>query len=354
MSLLRKKTILFFLGVVFTAAVCAAEDGLPKQDPWSYTLGQGLQIGDTELRLGGYINIENENNLDRSKEEFSFDDLSLFLYGNLTGKIRFFTEIEDSHFWQTDTEGRTRTGHKWQTERLYLDYLSSDLLNIRVGKFLTPLGIWNEIHADPLTWTVSRPVVTFAAFPEYITGAQIFGNFEVFEQDLSYALFYQGNESLDENTGHRKTHFAYGGRLRWFATPEIEMGIPFLHCREYGVGDRINLTGMDFSYRRRRIEIRSEATYSSVDLEGGGWSQEYGYYIQGAYGITERLFATLRHEYFNGRRGVGDIEAYSIGTAYKPRPQIVFKAEYLVRSGDLSIGDIHGDDLILTSFSVLF
>lgn len=354
MSLLRKISILSFLGVVFTAAICAAEDGLPRQTSWSYTLGQGLHIGDTDLRLGGYLNIENENNLDQGKEEFLFDDLSLFLYGNLTGKARFFTEMEDSHFWQTDTDGRTRTEHKWQTERLYLDYLSSDRLNIRVGKFLTPVGTWNEVHADPLTWTVSRPVVTFAAFPEFTTGVQIFGNLDILDQDLSYALFYQGNESLDEDTGRRKTHFICGGRLRWFATPEIEMGIPFLYYREYGVGDRITLTGIDFSYRMRRMEIRSEATYSSVALDAGGWSQEYGYYIQGAYGITEKLFATLRHEYFNGRRGAGDIEAYSIGAAFKPRPQIVLKAEYQARSGGLSVGDISGDDFILTSFSVLF
>lgn len=349
MALTRYIATIFLFTLIWSQPVHANE----AVKPWKYNLGEGLRISDTNFYLGGYMNIEGENEVG-GDGELTFDELSLFIFGNISDRWRFFSELEEIELLEVNSEGESRSGHHGEIERLYIDYLASDKVNIRVGKFLAPVGTWNEIHAEPLTWTVSRPLVTFVPFPEFITGIQAFGNLEVMDQDISYSLFCQGNESIDEETGFRKTHILYGGRGRWFATPNLEIGVPLLYYKEHEAGDKIYLSGLDFTYKTPIIEIRGEATYGSADQEGNGWSDEYGYYIQGAYGLTERHFLVVRYEYLKAREDGGELEALSISGVYKPKPQIVFKAEYQMRNGDLVLEEIDDSDVVLASFSVLF
>ena len=329
----------------------------PGPRPWEYRLGEGLRVGRTDIRLGGYISLKY---LDRQSRRgrFVFDDLSLFVYGNITDKWRFFSEWEDTHFFQIDTEGRSRTSHHGELERLYSEYEASDIFKLKLGKFLTPVGTWNEIHADPLTWTVSRPLVTFATFPEYISGIGLSGEVLISDEEFGYALFAQNNESIDEETGFRKTHEVYGVRFRWFDESGLEVGIPILFYEEYMVGDKIYLTGLDILYRAGGLEVRAEGVYSWVDSGGGDDSREYGYYIQGVKDLTERLSIVARHDYLHARSRDGQLRVLSLGTAYKLRPQIVFKVEYQIRSGDLHYRyedmDIDNSERVLASFSVLF
>lgn len=349
MALTRYIATIFLFILIWSQPVHANE----AVKPWRYSLGEGLRIADTDFYLGGYMNIEGKSEVG-GDGELAFDELSLFIFGNISDRWRFFSELEEIKLLEVNSEGESRSDHHGEIERLYVDYLASEKVNIRVGKFLTPIGTWNEIHAEPLTWTVSRPLVTFVPFPVFITGVQAFGDLEVMDQDISYSLFYQGNESIDEETGLRRTHIIYGGRGRWHATPNLEIGVPLLYYKEYEVGDKIYLSGLDFTYKTPIIEVRGEATYSGVDREANGWSDEYGYYIQGAYGLTEKLFLVVRHEYFKARGEGGELEALSIGGAYKPRPQIVFKAEYQTRNGDLVLEEINDSEVVLASFSVLF
>lgn len=345
-------TLFSFFFIICSQSLYAGEKSTGQ--PWEYRLGEGLRIADTELHIGGYLSIKNENDLDENDERLVFDDLSLFIFGNIGERWKFFSELEDADFLETDTDGKTRTKHHYELERFYMDYLSSDQLGIRIGKFLTPVGTWNEIHAEPLTWTVSRPLVTFITFPEFTSGLQLYGNMTVMDEDISYSLFMQNSESIDEETSFRDAVVLYGGRLRWLGSGGLEIGMPLVYYYEYEVGDRVYLTGLDFTYRNPRAEIRGEATYSRVDLKNDGWSKEYGYYLQGTFTLTERNFLVLRHEYLDGREHLGEFSAISIGGAYKHKPQIVFKAEYQIRDGDIVIEGINNSELFLMSFSVLF
>lgn len=324
---------------------------------WEYTPGMGLRVGGTDFRLGGYINLHYSDAGGR-KGSFLFDDLSLFVFGNINERTRFFSEWEDAHFLEVDIDGRVRSSYYGELERLYLDYLSSDSITIRIGKFLTPIGIWNEVHADPLTWTVSRPLVTMAGFPEYTTGIQFYGNLAFMDEDFEYAIFLQNNESINERTGFRKTHLIYGGRLRLRGESGLETGIPLVYYTEYYSGERVYLTGLDIFYKKRGIEVRGEAIYSRIDPRDGGNSKEYGYYLQGVYPLNDKIYLVLRQEYFRARLEAGDLKALSIGTTYRPRSHIAFKVEYQIRSGELRLRykgeDIDKSDQFLASFSILF
>ncbi len=323
-----------------------------------YRLGQGLAVGESRLRIGGYSSIEFEDARNK-KRKITFEDLSIFIYGDLGEKTSIFSEFENTHFLEIEEDGKTTTKENWQIERLYLDHLYKEKLNIRLGKFLTPIGSWNELHADPLTWTVSRPLVTYAAFPEFITGAQLFGDFTHGEQDLTYSLTIQNNESINERTGFRKTHLFYSGRLKWLASPSLEVSIPIAYYTELYLNDKVYLTGLEFKYERKDLKISSELTYSRIDMKSDGWTREYGYYLQATHPVLrDNIFFVLRHEYFRARKNAGKYKALSLGAVYKPIAQVVFKVEYKKASGSIDFADPDSDDIDnadiwLASFSIL-
>jgi len=327
-----------------------------EKRPWEYNLGQGLRILNSDFFLGGYINTEY---VDESGEDglFVLEDLSLFVFGDLSRNLRFFSEFEDQEAIELKIDGDPETNENWQIERLYFDYLYRERLNFRIGKFLTPVGIWNDIHAAPLTWTVSRPAVSIASFPEFITGVQFFGNFSSREDDFSYTFSIQENESISERTSFRNTHRFYGGRIKWFGPAGLEIGMPLLYYNERPMDDDIYLTGLDITIKKPLYEVRLETSYSHVELQNGRDSKEYGYYIQGAYSLTSSLFLIARHDYFNARENIGDHSSISLGSAYKVRPQIIVKLEGQYKSGRLDLkrdSHINNRDRLLASFSVLF
>ncbi|MEE9615218.1 MAG: outer membrane beta-barrel protein [Thermodesulfobacteriota bacterium] len=350
----------YMVGVLLSAVllVCTFSAPLPAlgEDGGGsgYKLGEGIKLWNTGLRLGGYVILEYE---DAKHEEayFKLDDLSFFVFGDISKRWTFFSEIEDEDPVKVPMKGKSTSHENWQIERLYADYLYSDNLTVRVGKFLTPVGTWNEIHAAPLVWTTSRPAVTFAPFPEFITGVQLLGEFTAGDEEFSYSATFQNNESINERTGYRRTHIYYGGRIRWLASPRLEIGVPAAYYVEYEVDDKVYLTGLDLTWKGRSMEVRGEATYGHVKLYRGGHSREYGYYLQGVYDITEKLSLIGRHEYMRARDDAGDYKAFTFGAAYKPRPPIVFKIEYQTRSGSLELEEDEGveDDRFLASFSIL-
>ncbi|MBK9576992.1 MAG: hypothetical protein IPO40_07960 [Fibrobacteres bacterium] len=79
--------------------------------------------------------------------------------------------------------------HGISLPRIHADISISDELNFRVGKFVTPAGIWNVDHGSPAILTVRQPYQTsfFPIFPEAQTGIQAFGKTVAADQDLSYA-----------------------------------------------------------------------------------------------------------------------------------------------------------------------
>jgi hypothetical protein len=323
-----------------------------------YTLGEGLRLGNTKLYIGGYISTEYEK--DKGEEgEFIFDDLSFFLYGDIGRNTSIFSEIENSHFLEINDSGDTTSKENWQVERLYLDHMYRESLHIRVGKFLTPIGSWNELHADPLTWTVSRPLVTTAAFPEFITGLQFFGDLTKGDEDFNYSLALQNNESINERTGFRQTNLFYSLRLRWLASPKFEVSVPIAYYTELYLNDKVYLAGLEFIYKPGNLVLSSEATHSRIDLKEGGWSREYGYYLQATHPILkDNIFLVLRHDYFKARKNAGIHKALSIGGVYKPKPPIVFKVEYRKTSGSIDFvdpdkNDVEDADQWMVSLSIL-
>jgi hypothetical protein len=152
----------------------SSETSLAQSSPigaLTYTQGRGLHVGDTGFTLGGYSNV----NLLRDeghRAALKLDDLSFFVIWDLTPRLHLFSELELEDLVAVDDHGQGGTNnHVFIVERLHGDVNLSDQINIRLGKFLTPVGRWNVIHAQPLVWTTSRPLATLLPFDPHITGA---------------------------------------------------------------------------------------------------------------------------------------------------------------------------------------
>jgi len=86
--------------------------------------------------------------------------------------------------------------------RAQFDAKVMDGLSVRVGRFLTPVGIWSVDHGSPVILTVQQPyyLSTVPIFPQVQEGAMVFGNLALGDNDAEYAVYLsKGRE--DDNKG---------------------------------------------------------------------------------------------------------------------------------------------------------
>lgn len=333
------------------SAARPADAQSPSPPPNPYTLGAGLPLGSSGIRLGGYLTVDLENPSDE-RATLTFDDASLFVFGDLGSRVRLFMEAEATQFWRIDSAGRVEAENNGDLERLYVDYLHADTLQVRTGKFLTPIGTWNEIHPDPLTWTVSRPVATVGTFPTFTTGIQAFGTWAAANRDVDYNVFVQHNPSLDRSTGDRRTEQMAGGRVR-LRQGAWEIGVPVVRYVEYETGDVVTFSGADLLARAGRLEVRGEATAGRVRFTGGDTRTEYAEYLQGLVALTDRLFVVGRQERAHSRDDL-TYTAASAGLLFRPLPAMSIKLEFQAQSGRFFATDAPKRNQLLAGFGVMF
>ncbi len=303
------------------AAVGTLSAPVPIAD-LAYTPGRGLRIGDTHVMLGGYGNI----NLVRdegSPADLRADDLSLFVIWDPTPRMHFFSEPEFEDIAEVDSRGHGGTvNHTFTVERLYGDLTITDLVQIRVGKFLTPVGRWNVIHAQPLVWTTSRPLATLLPFDPHVTGAMLFGSLFPDASSFTYSLFGQFVNEFDRVSEAQSADRSAGGRLEYTDNKFWSLGSSYLSFTRDGHWQ--HLIGIDGLGQRGPVELMSEAVF-----EDGGLGAQWGLYIQNAVELKGSLYAVGRYEHYApiGSRAVNLVIP---GIAYKPLPYIVLKAEYLI------------------------
>lgn len=101
-------------------------------------------------------------------------------------------------------------------ERLHIDYRVSDWLQFRVGRYLTPYGIWNIDHGSPVVIPASVPFLQrMQIMPGAQTGIQIHGRYFFTDRlRLDYAVTVSNGRGPMDEVSDVDEHFAYGLRLR--------------------------------------------------------------------------------------------------------------------------------------------
>jgi hypothetical protein len=279
-------------------------------------------------------------------KEAQLDEVSLILRWEGNSRLRFFTEIEieEALVWK-EGESFPAEGSHLDLERLYFDYNLSEKLNLRAGRYLTPAGRWNLIHAAPLVWTTTRPLATSRLFPQSTNGLMFYGALPVWDRAFEYTFFAEAVE--DQFEDDNEIEFEQTRGARFTLSGDINWGLSLLEFKEEVPGNpRFRMVGVDFMSSHNGWEFSGEAfqRYYTDNSDGGN-----GGYLQVVAPLGNQWFAIGRMENFK-RPAEGSTERWLLGTAWRMKSNQVLKLEY--SGGD----EDHPDSPrgFLASFAILF
>jgi len=300
------------------------------------------------LHLGGYGSLGlGYSSVAGEADSFDLTEATaaVLFSGTAGTRLSYFGELDlasrGSENWTGRQDDRTL-----ELERLYVEYSFSDAFRVRAGRFLTPIGQWNENHAEPLTWTTLRPLTTYRPFAKSSTGLMVAGEMAFFGRGLGYAA-YVAPPSLAETPSEENAFLnAAGTRLalevvpgtyvgfsgvafkgsRPRADPEIGGELPegenHGEDREEDEGER-GLLGVDFLTRIRGVELSAEGVWlSSSAVE----PTQRGAFVQSVIPLVGSLYGVVRVE------GYDPVDAetlwtYTAGATWRLHPKLVLKAE---------------------------
>jgi len=313
----------------------------------SYQAGRGLRVGSTGLVLGGFATAEVER-LEGGESSGGIDGVNFLAFIDPTPFLHLFTELEVGELaeWESGRKG-VRSQPKLEINRLYLDFRASDALNVRFGKFLTPIGQWNLVRIEPLLWTTSEPLIVEEVFDETVTGAMLHGT--VFPQGgaLSYSLYGTFLEPFNVPPDEHPARRNAGAHLEWASLRGWTVGASYF-ASQLQSGEWNHLGGADLLWQpHRRVEVSGEALFGEGSHEDGTL---WGLYAQTVVEIARTLYLVGRYERFDPPDADRAINLFDLGLAWTPVPYLRFKADYLIAD--------HRDELaepgLRLSFSLLF
>lgn len=217
-------------------------------------------------------------------------------------------------------------------DRLYADYRAVDSISVRAGKFLTPIGHWNQEHSDPQVWTVLRPLISQSAFPTNATGLMLFGSVPIGSQWIDYQTYAADGGEWRPSPRSHPFESAIGGRISTSLNPFVQIGLSASRFQQEGFGSsRFNLIGADLAWTWLRSEFSAELIQRRGKDANVG--EEHGWFAQTAVPIVDRWWGVTRVEQY--RRAVDQSESRTalVGFVYKSGRHWVFKAEWARASG---------------------
>jgi hypothetical protein len=327
-----------------------ADDGDTSSTPirlGNYELGRGLPLGESGFTVGGYATARYDDVRGRDPR-VTADHLSLMLWWEGGGRLKFFSETDFEESLAT-----RRTGPDEERflalERFYFDYTVNDSATVRIGKFLTPIGRWNPIHADPLVWTTSRPMVTHAVFPGYATGVMLQGTTEIGEREMDYSVYVSSGTELRRKPAEDPFTEARGVHFNLPVSSKLQVGLSLADFEQDQTrGERKRLAGMDFLWSHKRWEISGEGIYRGSSA--GAPHTEKGGFVQVVAPLRGRLYAIGRYEQMHLDGTDHPARNWVAGLNYRYDRALSLKAE-VTGGSHLPDGTPEG---LLASISVLF
>ena len=326
--------------------VAWAVDTLSDTD---YRPGKGWQVPGTGFKLGGYASVTAENDHHR-KRIIGLDDFSLFIHWESEGKLQLFSELDFERPLAWEQSKGINADHAYLAlERLYADYLYSEQVNFRAGKFLTPIGRWNVVHAAPLVWTTSRPLITEHTFPTNATGAMVYGSLPILDNTLDYSVYAAMGDDWRPDPKLDPFEEAYGAHVTLPIESIGEIGLSYANFEQKSsIGERRNLIGIDYLWSHDRYEISAEAAYRFSD--NGAKADEKGLFIQGVIPLSPRWYVLGRYELYDPSGSASSMNLWLAGLAMQISPAMRLKAEYSHATNN----SIHAPEGIFASFAILF
>ena len=122
--------------------------------PIEYRSARGVRFGNTGLNVGGFSTLEVARE-EGEPVEVALDSINMLVLFEPIHSFRTFAELEIGDLFLYEQGGGTDSDPSLSIERLYGELSLDDPINIRFGKFQTPIGRWNLVPAEPFVWTVT-------------------------------------------------------------------------------------------------------------------------------------------------------------------------------------------------------
>jgi hypothetical protein len=371
LGLLAEEIEDFKIGEAAVAAPTAGDGepyGLGPAAAKVYQKDGGVSVGGYgEALLQLYDDEKDDGSAGGKVDQFDFLRAVLYVGYKFSDSWVLNTEIEFEH-------ASTSDGGSVSVEFAYLDYLWRDEFNVRAGLVLLPMGWLNELHEPTVYLGATRPMTEQVIIPTTWreNGVGAWGEIGAFDyrtyvvNGLDAAGFSaQGLRGGRQKGARAKAEdFAWVGRLDFTGVPGLIVGASgYLgdsgQDLEDAAGQAVpvgtTIVELHAEYRYRGLKLRglySQATLDDVvqlnRALGFSGAQSVGERLDGGYleaGFDllagrdrSSLIPYVRWERLNTQEEVpegwsanpaNDQELLTLGLAYQPLPQLIFKAEYL-------------------------
>lgn len=310
-----------------------------------YKIGHGLKINEY-LHVGGYFSMDYSSS--DEKKQFRLDDVAFLAYGEITPRISYLVELEAAPFYTKNYTDHTSTrDRKFKYERAYVNYMHSEMINIRLGKLITPIGYWNLEPINILRDTSSNPEYSNKIFPKLLTGIDISGFIDE-DATFKYHLFLQNNKDLDADYINIENEDFLGLSLEYDATSEFSIGGSLSKYITVSNNKHVLVSQVNAKYDMYPYIFQAEVAHSDIDNKALNInSDNMAGYMQGIYHISDQHAIVGRYEFFDN----DELNIFNkigvIGYSYRPLYSVSFKAEYQLNSDSRK-------SKAIASFSVLF
>ncbi len=319
--------------------------------PLEYRPARGFRFGDSGLTLGGFTTFELERP-DGEPAEIALDGINFLALYEPVDSFRVFGELEvgDLASWET-SGGPVESSPDANFERLYAEYSHSDAFNVRVGKFLTPVGQWNLAPAEPFVWTPTQPAILEFGLDEHQTGVEVFGSLYREKRVVRYWVYGQVVDAFDVESDELPAERSAGARLEVGDARGVwTLGGSLLASKLGGAWTTTG--GVDAKWRGERLELSSELLFSGGDIPG---RDLWGAFVEAAYPL-DRLSPKLAKLYLVGRvehfdpDGAEAVQLLDFGLTWLPKEWLNLKAGYRAAIHDQA----DASDGVKITISVIF
>lgn len=229
------------------------------------------------------------------------------------------------------------------------EYGFSEHFQVRVGNFLTPFGIYNQIrYITPLFATVVLPMMyeppaNYEGKPLIPdnTNVMLFGSYSVNANKIDYNI-YAGNGEIGSDGTDENKDKGFGGRIRLALPYNLKIGGSYYSVEDDPVTEgRENLYGVDLDINLGDLNLQAEYAIDNAEEH----EDRFAYYLRLVY-LIDQFAPFIGYDYLKDK---GDmlfergLHRYSLGTGYTVNNYITLKAEYHYHKIDDASGPMAPD-----------
>lgn len=271
---------------------------------------------DTEFEASN----RNPNDFTATFDQHHFNVVTIY---RMNEKWRVFGEIEWEHGVALEDGGGSGLV---ALERAWVEYAHSDGFKVLVGKFLTPFGVYNQMHdATPTFLSSFLPDAIYGKhatttggsdrlYAKFSTGVQVRGNLFPADWQLEYAAYLTNGRGPDASSSDNNDNKGIGGRVVLQSPGEsFRLGASFYQDRDGNQLDtRHRTVAADIGVGASGFWLEAEGflpQLQTVDQAGAllpAYRDGLGYYVQASYRTDVGVTPFARYGAFDPDRDVSN------------------------------------------------